>query len=126
MTDRTHLTFAGAVTALTVAMIAAGLAAAGAQAQTPSQSGKLIERGEGAARIGERFETADCRTALGEEVAPVSFDGPAQPEAWVIVDREGGAPVSATRIDPENTVLIRSIRCGGNDWVKPVEGSAGS
>lgn len=127
MAERTHLTFAATTTALTALLVAAGVAAGKAQAQeAPRGFSQDVRVQRAAMRLGERMETADCRTAAGEEVAPVSFDALNAPEAWVIVERAGGAPLSAARIDPSNTVVIRSIRCGGNDWLRPSDRPAGS
>ncbi len=131
MAERTHITFAASTTAITAFLIAAGMAAGQAQAQetrgvVASQVSSSLEPVPVAANVGERMETADCRTGAGVEVAPVSFDEMNAPQAWVIVERAGGEPVSATRIDPDDTVLIKSIRCGDNDWVRPGDAPAGS
>lgn len=127
MAERTHLTFAATTTVLTALLVAAGLAAGKAQAQEATRAFSQDAPVQHAAmRLGERMETADCRTAAGVEVAPVSFDELNAPEAWVIVERADGEPMSATRIDPSNTVLIRSISCGGDDWVRPSDRPAGS
>ena len=122
MADRTHITFAVSTSVLTVLLIAAGMAAGKAAAQEAPR----IQPMNTAVSIGERWETADCRTAAGLEVAPVSFDSLDAPKAWVIVERAGGVPVSAQRIDPDDTVLVNSIVCGGNDWLRPNLGPAGS
>ena len=122
MADRTHLTFAISTSVLTVLLIAAGMAAGKAAAQEAPQ----VQPMNASMTMGERWETADCRTAAGVEVAPVSFDGLDAPKAWVVVEREGGEPVSAQRIDPDDTTLINSIQCGGNDWLKPNGAPAGS
>lgn len=122
MAERTHITFAISTSVLTAALIAMGMAASKASAQEAPQ----FEAVQVATNFAERRETADCRTAAGVEVAPVSFDELNAPVAWVIVERAGGEPVSAERIDPANTTLINSIRCGGNDWLKPSDAPAGS
>lgn len=122
MAERTHITFAISTSVLTAALIAMGMAASKASAQEAPQ----FEAVQVATNFAERRETADCRTAAGVEVAPVSFDALNAPVAWVIVERAGGEPVSAERIDPANTTLINSIRCGGNDWLKPSDAPAGS
>ena len=122
MAERTHITFAISTSVLTAALIAMGMAASKASAQEAPQ----FEAVPVATNFAERRETADCRTAAGVEVAPVSFDELNAPVAWVIVERAGGEPVSAERIDPANTTLINSIRCGGNDWLKPSDAPAGS
>ena len=126
MAERTHITFAISTTALTAALIALGMAAGKASAQEAPQFQPRMEATQVATNFAERRETADCKTAAGVEVAPVSFDEMNAPQAWVIVERAGGEPVSATRIDPDNTVLINSIQCGGNDWLKPSGAPAGS
>lgn len=126
MAERTHITFAASTTAITALLIAAGMAAGQAQAQEVRRSAASQQPVPVAAQVGERMETADCRTAAGLEVAPVSFDEMNAPQAWVIVERAGGEPVSATRIDPADTVLIDSIQCGENDWVRPGDAPAGS
>lgn len=126
MAERTHITFAASTTAITGFLIAVGMLAGQAQAQEARRTASTPQAVQVAANVGERMETADCRTAAGVEVAPVSFDEMNAPKAWVIVEREGGEPVSATRIDPANTVLINSIQCGGNDWTRPGDAPAGS
>ncbi len=126
MAERTHITFAIATSVLTGLLIAAGVAAGQASAQEAPPLRQTSAEVRTGAQIGQRWETADCHTAAGAEVAPVSFDAMNAPQAWVIVEREGGEPLSAQRIDPDNTTLINSIRCGGDDWLKPSEAPAGS
>ncbi len=126
MAERTHITFAVSTSVLTALLIAAGMAAGKAGAQEARRIQPATPMMESSMKMGERMETADCRTASGVEVAPVSFDAMNAPQAWVIVERAGGDPVSAERIDPDKTVLISSIRCGGDDWLKPSDAPAGS
>lgn len=122
MADRTHITFAVSTSVLTVLLIAAGMAAGKAAAQEAPR----VQPMHSAVAMGERWETADCHTAAGMEVAPVSFDSLDAPKAWVIVERVGGEPISAQRIDPDDTTLVNSIVCGGNDWLRSNEAPAGS